>query len=227
MDLDKRWSVSSTQAILSEGTEYSLGTDSATWQRQKNTFNWDNGGIGMFRMSNVTRKVVFSMGCYQRQNMFNRIADTQRILQLTGSEVNWWNIRDTIWNVLPFTFVIDWFVDTRGIWYLPNFVRLSLMDVKYICYSTKYSLVYDIDWIPSPKMLYWANAMPWAGKTPIARTPEHLRSESKGSLTIYDRRMGFPMLDSAVTTAFGLKGLTWSRLTTGASLIAQRIFSNH
>jgi len=224
MDQDKRWSVSSKQIIVSDGTEYTVGTDSATWDSQKTTFNWHNDTSGMFRLSKVDRQVVYRLGCYQRQNMYNRIVETQRLLQLSGSEVNWWNIRDTIWNVLPFTFVIDWFVDFRGIWQIPNFVRLSLADVKYLCYSTKYTLEYKVDWIPSPKILYWSGLGQWGYKLPIARFPEYLRSDTKGSLIYYQRNLGFPQPDNAVQTAFGLKGLTWSRMTTGASLFAQRVF---
>jgi len=225
LDQERRMSSSKKDILCSDVMEYNVGTSLATWTAQKASYTWNDGGIGMFRKSNVTKTVTHRLGCVQRSNALNALTYTQRLFQLTGSEVNWYSIRDIMWEVIPFSFVVDWFINTRGFWYIPNFVRLSNMDVKYLCYSTKYSETYNIDWIPCPRMYYYWNATPWGYQIPIGREPDFLHSDSQGSKVTYYRTPGFPVSDGLVTSTLATKGLTWSKLLTGGALFAQRFFN--
>jgi hypothetical protein len=225
-DQDSRLSVSQKQVITDVGEEYSVGTTSSTWSAYTTKLNWDNDTHGFFRLANVHREVKYTLGCHQKMGMLNRIRHTKSILQLTGSEVTWNNIRDTVWNLLPFSFVIDWFIDTRGIWYLPNFLRLSSTDVKNLCYSTKFSCLYDVDWMPAPRILSSMNIWPWYGKIPNGQSVQYVRTVVPGQSYVYTRSLGLPVIDSVVTSTLALRGLTWSKLTTGAALFAQRFAKN-
>jgi hypothetical protein len=223
-DLSEKMSANQTDVLVTDGVEYTVGSSLSTWNYGLMNNTWDNRAGGYFRRSNVFTTVRHRLGCLQSMNASNRITKTRMLFQQAGSAVNAYSIRDILWEVTPFSFVIDWFVDTRGLWYLPNYVRLSAMDVKCLCYSSKYESTYNIDWQPSPMILNYLSTTPWYYRVPVAVEPRWIRSSSVGKSSRYVRKAGFPVLDSVATNVFANKGLTWNKLVTGGALFAQRFF---
>lgn len=218
-----RLSVSKTQIIAQQSTVYDCGTTVDLWNHWKAVSGFPNSnGVPVARRTNVCISENYRIGCLQFQDAFQRIQNTRRFLRLSGM-ANWRDIRDTIWEVIPFSFVIDWFVDQRGIWAPLNKWRLSQTDVKEVGYTVQHHQEYDVEVnLLLPFSLYYATAYPWAYKMPLGKCGDYiLRSIAKGTYHYYCRTSGFP-LTNLVDVKFLSHGLKRIQLLNGAALLLQR-----
>lgn len=224
LDQERRVSVSSKQTLASGVIEYNAGSPSYLWDMYGDILGWSNNAGGLYRFADVSTSVVYRLGCLHQERAWSAISRTRQLLQLTSAMPNWQTIRDTIWEVVPFSFVIDWFIDTRGIWYAQNVSRLSELGVYNVCYSTKVTSQYHVDWRPMPTIFQYGTSNPWSYKTPTSYDVKYIRTTDMGTMSSYTRTLGFPVSDGVVTSALSAKGLSVSKLGTAAALIAQRIF---
>lgn len=220
--LGERLSVQKKAGDVSMSVAYALGTTEYTWTQASNNGFYYNDGRPvkghMARLVNYHHGTTYSLGCRQFMDAQARIAGTRRFLQASGL-TSWRSIRDTIWEVIPFSFVVDWFVDTRSVWAPLNKWRLGEMDIKELGYSTKLAGEYDVDLYIDPWLLYYGYP-DWGGVTPNLQSEPVIRSSSRGSFSLYERYAGFP--PSYVVDAHFLgKGLSFIRGINGAALITQ------
>lgn len=193
---------------------YGLGTDDDYWNRG----NPHTQAIRL-RVTNVTGFDNCVLGCRQFQDVSSRIDRTKRFLNLSGLTPNWRTIRDTLWEVTPFSFVVDWFVDTRGLWAPLNKWRLGQMDIKDIGYSTHVVRSYSVEAKPPCNPFYFNWGCDWLYYLPTS-TYQTVFTGSGGLHSIYTRYGGFPSEPSSVVS-FNTKGLSFIRSVNGAALIAQ------
>jgi len=211
--LGERLTVKSSVPV-SNGYSYTLGTAPDTW----NGPNPHKQGLAL-RCSNVNGYDLAVLGCKQFQNVADRMDRTKRFLNLYGLTPNWRTIRDTIWEVIPFSFVVDWFVDTRGLWAPLNKWRLGQMDIRDIGYSTRSFRSYRIEAKPMTNPFYYS-PYPWSLYFPDFADNVVFSSEGSGTHSVYRRYSGFPSEPAAVVS-FNTKGLSFIRSVNGIALIAQ------
>lgn len=131
-------------------------------------------------------------------------------------------LRDILWEVIPYSFVVDWFIDLHGIWALPNRWIISENISRNLGYSTKTITEYQIEvdtgiWYPTYVGYggLWRNAWPNQSNSRVI-------SGATGICTDYTRVEGLPSSENWQNSCF-TKGLSISQLATGLSLISQRI----
>jgi len=142
--------------------------------------------------------------------------------------VNWQSIRDVLWEVIPYSFVVDWFVDMRGLWAPLNYAYISHLASGYVGHSTKYSYSYSCQYVPGFRWMY-TNYDDWNQYLPSPRMgyyPNEVVVDTPlvamGDGMEYWRSPGIPPSQdwySPITS----RGLSLTQLASGASLIAQRI----
>jgi len=128
-------------------TIYPFGGSDYLWESLANSPTpWRtklSGQSGIIRLVPNEVKYAASVTCEQiRSNTetASLIGDILNVLQL-GS---WRQIRDTVWEVLPMSFVVDWFVTFGSIWRSQAAADLSRSDVRNVGYSIKSSRSFDV-----------------------------------------------------------------------------------
>jgi len=219
-----RWAFSNKLQDQSVGNWiYQYGENDATWQSsQAQYFPWaTNGG---YRRARITSTVsTATIGCMQvlhRANAISNFVRNQHLLGLTPSE-----IVATLWEVIPFSFVVDWFINWHYLSRYFNEQRLFGSDVRKLGCSLKVLTNYDFQFVPI--MSFSGNNFPgiWYGKPP--KTPYPLRyCEGKGSFSSYTRDTGLPNFTN-VQSGFASAGLSLKQGTSAAALIVQLLKNPH
>lgn len=143
---------------------------------------------------------------------------------------SWQSLRDTLWEAIPYSFVIDWFIDTRGLWAAFNKARISSLCGGHIGYSTKYVVRYMAEYYTGYNWAYNGrdpitdNVLPsnCVGRRDIKTGKGYLPATEPGTYTQYIRYAGFPTSIDSFVSQLANRGLTYSQLASGLSLLAQR-----
>lgn len=218
--LGRRLTASTKISTLVGASCYDVGTSNGTWDYflglPDDSFpSFPYGAIA--RRVRCSEEVRYTLGCRQFQAITSILQRTRAFLAAYGA-CDWRDIRDTLWEVVPFSFVIDWFVDTRGIWAPLNKMRLQEMDIKDIGYSTQCIGKYDVElFLGSPKPIPGYNYV-------NSCTDRTISSSSPGMYKLYFRTPGFPSDPAAVYSKFSSKGLSLIQMINGSALIVQQIF---
>lgn len=204
-------------------TRYVLGTSESTWNTQAaNGWCYASNGRpkrGTYaRLSDHVQNIYYTLGCRQFLEAKRRLSTTRRLLSAVGM-TSWRSIRDTIWEVIPFSFVIDWFVDSKGLWAPLNKWRLSQMDIKEVGFSTRSAGSYHVEVYADPYRFEYGPGL-WVGKTPTSHENPVAKSIVPGTYSVYSRNPGFPSGMEEVSLFSG-KGLSFIRGMNGAALITQ------
>lgn len=185
-----------------------------------------SGFGGQVRLRDVRSTVDYCFGCTQLLEAYNRARQTRALLASYGV-ASWRDLRDTLWEVLPYSFVADWFVDTRGIWAPLNAERLYQGDISRLCYSTKYRVEYKAEWVPhNVSSLYGYGPWPWPYQSQY-KTGDSMaiRCSTPGYFQRYTRTLGIPDATAFYST-IAAKGLSSVQTLNGLCLIAQRFAKN-
>lgn len=174
---------------------------------------------GMIRLSRVTTTTEWRVGCRRLPSLINHYSRTAKLLS-AASLSNWRSIRDTLWEVIPFSFVIDWFVDSRGIWRSLNEERLSRAEISDVGWSIKQRTEYDAAYSLGFPLLPYFNSWRWLYKPPTACTKPIAKATSPGSYVYYARTAGFPH-DEDVDSIFLNRGLRRLQCLSGLALFVQ------
>jgi len=121
------------------------------------------------------------------------------------------NVAEALWDLLPFSFVVDWFIDLeRVVKYLPLYWNRHTFRRMGYSVKTEYRAALEID---SDATITWWNGMSFP-KSKTELCPEITVAST------YVRTPGFPP-DMSGVGAFN--GLSFTHLADGAALIAQRL----
>jgi len=160
------------------------------------------------------------MQIMHRANYVSNFVRSQHLLGLSPSD-----IVATLWEVIPFSFVVDWFVNWHYLTRYFNEQRLFGADVRKLGCSLKVLTHYDLQFVPIISLQ--GNNFPgiWYGKPPI--TPYPLRyCEGKGSFSSYTRMTGLPSFTD-VQSGFASAGLSLKQGASASALIVQVLKNPH
>lgn len=178
------------------------------------------GATGITRCVTDSYKVSANVSCQRSRSyeqMYNAVQNLSTVLGLG----NWMQIRDTLWEVLPFSFVVDWFINFNNIWLPSAQSRLQAMDVRNLGYSIKRTL----SWHAEHQLLSFAKApfiwplSPPGGDFLVSATRGRVLRAGTGVSSDYQRIQGFPPSSDEV---FRMNGLNPLRTADGLSLFLQR-----
>jgi len=131
---------------------------------------------------------------------------------------------ENIWEALPYSFVVDWFVNTQAIADTFRFQdaldTLTQARVTHLGYSAKAHVSFDAQAIPDHRSSNWN----WIwGYRPMDFQVDEISSMSPGSIVYYKRSLGVPPSNVSV---FGDLGLSVTQGVSGFSLLFQRLLKH-
>jgi hypothetical protein len=161
-----------------------------------------NVGFWLEPSINVVRRATFSLDIF-RSEQATRFTNFELFLQASGA----YDILFALWDLVPFSFIVDWFVDI-GNWISSGPIYWNRFKLRKMGYSVK--TTYNC------KLRVGSIAANWQGSTePVY----HDAPEYVGYKTYY-RTPGFPP-DTSGVGLFG--GLNLTHLADSAAIIAQRM----
>jgi len=169
------------------------------------------------------KPIVYAcVGCVVRDQMINHASRLRRALSNFGCDPSR-DLLPTLWEIVPFSFVVDWFVNTDAIMALPRLsqakARLDQVGVSGLCYSVKTVGTYRLQVIPVfSYQMYYADGW-WNWQQAQTSSSHSVMTGTPGIYSKYLRSVGFP---PDQTVLFSNRGLTVSNVITGLSLITQR-----
>lgn len=210
-----------SRTISTTDIVYTSNCSKAQWDTFKNSITWSNSRCLFYRLRNYTVEQKLCVGCYALDPMTNITSMLHRLVTAAGATVTWRNIRDVIWEVLPFSFVIDWFIDFSNAWRPLNEATILQKTASRLGYSYKTIVTCQPEFIlgkPWP-VVYEPNSV-WYNK-PVTRS-RVLLSAGNGYSTRYHREAGLPYSSSEI---FKTNGLTLIHGIDGISLTLQKILN--
>lgn len=201
---------------------YGLNTPTENhWKDLSGTLNGLASAAFGLKLSNIRWNRTAAVTC-RTSSIYARASSlTARILQ--GIDVNtWYGVRDFLWEVVPFSFVVDWFIDTRGLWAPTNQALISAAGASHIGYSTKVEVGYDASICAGTWPAAHSGSIPgWYNRHATSSSPRVFNSASRGKIIQYTRTSGWPPVDCPMY--FQGWGLNLSQWATTAALITQKL----
>jgi hypothetical protein len=214
----QRYSATQVETISPESA-WSGYSDSA-WATLCSYFPTTNySALSAFRNKFSGGKVTYSVGCRSLMDLQLRYSNTRRFLNAFGLDAP--SIVSTLWELVPMSFVIDWFIDTRGLWAAIPKQRLLQSDVRQL--GTSESIEVSSDWqmtFGRTPFYQYGSGTPWKSVTPTGYSGSNY-FVSSGKYKSYKRTTGLPDT-SLITSGFLTRGLNLSQAISGISLILQR-----
>jgi hypothetical protein len=220
-DEERRWSTSRVYTARDNGWTYPFSASEDWENKLGNRYpggEW-NPSFGNHVRYKRTLSKVCRVGCNQDMAIANRWSKTRAVMRALGIDVR--GVLETIWELTPMSFVVDWFADPAGLLQLPaSLARLNRRDISDIGYSTKNTYDVEIQMFPKYAPYYWggwghAYDTSWVVQERVVETG-HQRSVT------YHRTSGLPPSGSLVTSLLG-KGFSAINGVSGLSLIVQRL----
>lgn len=175
-----------------------------------------------FRVVDCHTKTKYMIGCHSVKDACRRISTAERLLQFGGLH-SWQDVRDTIWEVVPYSFVIDWFIDTRGMWAPLNKWNLQRAGCYDFVHSMSTEVTYQAEFLHAPGYVLRNSNGPWAGVTPFSGPKKVVgRSISGGKSLMYIRTPGLPP-SAPIDAKFLSHGLKRIECLNGAALLLQKL----
>lgn len=207
-------------------------TNESMWSTLAAPSNWNLSyyWYPACRISRINWLTTHRMYCRYAGPML-RAASLARKLLGNFELSSWQSLRDTLWEVIPYSFVVDWFVDTRGIWSSLNRSRIASLCGGHIGYSTKYSVQYNVEYYSGFNWAYECRDYVTGVSYPTNQGGRWYIRDGRclmppignGEYTKYTRGIGFPSSEDSFYSNLTNRGLSFSQLASGLSLVAQRI----
>lgn len=222
-----RISIKDGHSLSSGDWVYDSSITQSQWRDIQTFSNWLTKSVGKggwMRRRRQSGFVTHRLGCVQDIDLHRRWSRTQRLLQGFGLDAT--SIATVLWELVPYSFVVDWFIDTQGLWALPyNAQRLQEIDVRNLGSSHSFREVSEIELIVSYNSV---KAYHWSLNyyTPISYTgsPWYYRSASPAVAKYFQRIPGGPGIPAVAASAFNA-GLSSIQSISGLSLLFQRLFA--
>lgn len=170
------------------------------------------------RCNKIHKSGFFRIGCHQLMNQAKHLGAFERLLDAYGASGS--SVVSTLWELVPLSFVVDWFIDWHAITALGPMSRLNMMDVRMLGCSSKVLTSYDIEMLFSPYQEIFYSAGPAYGRVATSLTGSPVY-KGTGKSETYTRSQGMPSVEQVVA-GFIDAGLSVTRGISGLSLIIQR-----
>jgi len=204
---------------VNQGYYYLPGDNSSYWSDWYIN-NWPSvGASGNYRIRfrTMDSKGVYRVGCKQAIESAQRWSRTKRLINAYGLDAS--SIASVLWEIVPFSFVVDWFIDPLGIWQTPsNRLRLHASDVKNLCASLTVvsSLATDVLLCGNP----FGATTNWAYRQPQVWGVGYFPGIFNATFKSYQRWNDIP--GGSMSSVFTDKDLSLIQKVSGIALLAQK-----
>lgn len=209
----------SKSSVFQDRAAFTSGVSEANWstmmEHPNGFYSSGSGNIFAWQAQASERRCVATVGCKRYLEAQNKASKLQLALQAVGATSR--SLLPTLWELTPWSFVLDWFVDTQGILSLPSSVAiLHSSSCRELGYSLKAESNIGLRVIP-------AGAVPTAttGYGPPTVINRSSSIVSAASFKHYERTLGLPNL--SLTQFLDQNGLSGIQKTNGIGLIIQKV----
>lgn len=209
--------VSQSQSeTVSSGSWVYPKSDQSNWEDGWASYctGW-HGGVHQpsFRYK-ANRSIIYSVSCHQMQDLGQRWSRFKKFQRAFGIDTR--GLFESLWEVVPFSFVVDWFVDPLGLWRIPaSLARLKAGDITHLGYTKVMRHQINVEVFPGYKG--------WDA-SPFNNYLWHYGFQKLyGSVAYHDcfhRVVGTPPATSLITSCLG-KGLSMVNGISGTALVTQ------
>jgi hypothetical protein len=170
------------------------------------------------RLRTMQGKGTARVGCRSRMHASDQFSRSKTALQVLGATTR--DILPTLWEVVPYSFVVDWFINWQG-WIDLSRSRRLLQSAACsdLGYSWKVEYPYRMDVYPTPYLIGLAGST-YKYKTLNGVVPID-KSSSVGTAKKYSRVCGLP---NTSLEDFCSTDLSFIHMVDGAGLIISRLF---
>lgn len=217
--MQERWSRTQKGQCSLPSTIFPMGGSEPYWNsliadRKAGNYNM----VDAFRVTNYAANWKATIGCKQRVAAVNDLRLWIQKFQTFGLDRQ--SILTTLWEIVPFSFVVDWFIDTQSIWSPLSMARLAAPDIRDLGCSNAIEESYRVEYFP----VYdpWRYNSPWSYDTVNEVRGAGPITGTTGTTKTYTRSSGLPSL-STILTIFKSQGLNSLKLTSATSLIVQQV----
>jgi hypothetical protein len=217
----QRYSAQSVTDVGSLATVYPDGDTSASWDSYvTNAFGHMNSRGGMMRIFPRSHTVTLRVGCQQVERPLSQLEQIYRKLDAFGMSAS--NVLETIWELCPYSFVVDWFLDLQKIKSSAALNRLHQADVRNLVRSYKRTYTYDGEIVIGANPYSWIPGTIYYNKWPTGMYGDVILPCQGGSYIEYNRYADDAFVDTS-RSLFLQNGLSTTRGISALSLIVQRL----
>jgi hypothetical protein len=202
--------------------------DWVSLENQANNWSWGSRAIPPFRIVFMPGTVKTSVSCQADCSISNGTSKFEKFAHAYGLTPK--KLLDSLWEVLPYSFVVDWFVNSQAIRDLLSFSSavqtLSQQGIRNLGYSAKVEYPFVAETIKQWSSNYYGSKFDgcWSSNPPpLGAQPNRVRG-LPGCVSQYQRWAGVP--PSSISILSG-KGLSLTQGVSGLSLLIQRLSRRH
>lgn len=210
----ERYSVSSTETLSPPSPLYSKSASSWNAWLAAGIWNTDGGSRVLFGTKSATSRIT----CRQLRRQYSPFERAYKKLHAFGIATQ--DILPTLWELVPFSFVVDWFFDPSGLGYPLSKLRLQQGDIRDLCYSTKVVQEFSVQMNCYFGTLLYTLSGPWTGKVATSANRMYIDYRN-GSSTFYVRYPGLPAAANWLENCTNA-GLSSLQSISAVSLILQK-----
>jgi len=183
----------------------------STWSDwTSNPTYWSSQAGGFIRTVAHQKKVVARVFARRDNSVYDMVDTTHRLLRSFGLSSK--DLLPALWELVPWSFVVDWFINVRGLWNRRN--RDLLVDgIDRLGWSYKSSLTYHAE---------FTYGVQWNGSTALWWREQPAFVGNEGCNSYYNRAPGLREVEFALLNEkFNSKGLNLFQYADLAMLIAR------
>jgi len=195
----------------------------STWNASRATIanGGDPGLANAFRIVFGAGMRASAVTCLCTDVLSRPISQIHKLLYAYG--LSYEQILGSIWEAIPYSFVVDWFVNTNNMFnalqYSKAVETLSSAAVSNLGHSIKIAYPFYLQYLHHRVGTYWSSKWATLNTKPIGNNPI---VGDPGYVTKYVRYSGFPSF--ATPSFWSGGGLSVSQGASGFSLLFQRLF---
>jgi len=213
----------SSQVALSSPPPTTPDTDWTNLKAQLDRGDSISQSIPMARVVFDPPTVRASVSCYASDVLSRQISGLNKLLfayGLTGE-----SILSTIWEMIPYSFVVDWFVNVKDVISLPNFVdsvrTLSSGNISRLGYSTKVDCGFTGEILNRFCVPHYWYSLPNDVRAILQKSPPNNNGvKSHGEFSVYQRSAGMP---PSGFDLWSYHGLSVTQSANGIAMLVQKI----
>lgn len=178
------------------------------WSVWTGSCSWWNDNDGIVRIVPTAYRAESYVTARSDDPVVPSYNAVQRFCQAYGLTID--HLLPILWEIVPYSFVVDWFIDCQGIMAYLDYKKLESERLYHICHTVKTVQTFDAEFTPG---------LPW--DSPYSYESYYPRAlKGRGGVKVhYDRRAFLPVSESF------LKGdlLSMTQLVSGGALLLQRL----
>jgi hypothetical protein len=220
-NFSRRFSATQVETASNDPWQY-LGTVTDGWWNYWYAHGMQpSENVSLLRGKCTNRKITYRVGAQSASSAIRTSKLTQAI-QLAGVDMR--GLVSSLWEIVPYSFVVDWFINLKSFSGILKRRRLLGDDIRNLGFSSHYEADTFGEGFLHAGAMHSLYGTPWYGKWPtnMVNSMGARCFSGQGHQSQYIRSVGMPPI-SSVIAACNTQGLSLTQGISGVSLILQRL----